>query len=332
MAFVDDRMQLEVQAHHEQRRICASRAKYREGRKPRAVKGVPAIGVMKELVEHFALYGAIEEYNALDEYPAEEFTEVYLIKFKRLQSARVAKRKLDERSFFGGLLHICYAPEFESIEETRKKLQERRRYVARATSDKDWRVAEKKRQEAPESSSSLSGIARTSTCAPTVHPWDSVACFMPSPYIPAPSIPADYQEYSSPSYTSASYSRNLLPEDNALHIPSTNIERISNPAQNIVGSGTARFMPRTTQLQERQRRRERSTALALSLPDSHEIVIGPKLPEIPKLDLDDDSLNTSANVIRGKLKKVSGPYTVTTPEAPACDTQSAPPVKQRRRI
>lgn len=52
------------------------------------IQGVPAVGAMKELVERFALYGAIEQYNALDEYPAEEFTEVYLIKYMNLQSAR----------------------------------------------------------------------------------------------------------------------------------------------------------------------------------------------------------------------------------------------------
>lgn len=52
------------------------------------IQGVPALGVMKELVEQFALYGAIEEYHALDEYPAEQFTEVYLIKFQKVQCAR----------------------------------------------------------------------------------------------------------------------------------------------------------------------------------------------------------------------------------------------------
>lgn len=94
------------------------------------------MGAMKELVERFALYGAIEQYNALDEYPAEDFTEVYLIKYMNLQSARTAKRKMDEQSFFGGLLHVCYAPEFETIEETRKKLQERKSYIARTTKNK----------------------------------------------------------------------------------------------------------------------------------------------------------------------------------------------------
>lgn len=52
------------------------------------VQGVPAIGVMTELIQLCALYGAVEEYRPLDEYPAEEFTEVYLVKFKKLTSAR----------------------------------------------------------------------------------------------------------------------------------------------------------------------------------------------------------------------------------------------------
>lgn len=52
------------------------------------VLGVPAIGVMTELVQLCALYGTVEEYRPLDEYPAEEFTEVYLIKFQKLTAAR----------------------------------------------------------------------------------------------------------------------------------------------------------------------------------------------------------------------------------------------------
>lgn len=52
------------------------------------VQGVPAIGVMTELIQLCALYGAVEEYRPLDEYPAEDFTEVYLVKFQKLTSAR----------------------------------------------------------------------------------------------------------------------------------------------------------------------------------------------------------------------------------------------------
>ena len=35
------------------------------------------------------------------------------------------------RSFYGGVLHICYAPEYETVEDTREKLSERRQQVAR---------------------------------------------------------------------------------------------------------------------------------------------------------------------------------------------------------
>lgn len=335
-------MQLEVHPHHEQRKICASRAKYRDGRRPRAVKvytinlesryllvqGVPAIGVMKELIEQFALFGAVEEYNPLDEYPAEQFTEVYLIKFQRLQSARVAKRKLDESSFFGGVLHVCYAPEFESVQETREKLQDRRRYVARATAARDFQGTEK-RKDAPEPFSSVSAPVESDFVGPSS--WGPAP--QPNAFSPLqPSFPAEsYQHYrsSSPSGSSSpapSRAGSIHPP------PSDRPERTIIPAQDIVGSSPARFMPRTTQLQERQRRREASLALSVSLPDSPEVVIGPKLPELPKLDLEDDSLNTSAKLIRGKLKKVSQSSAISNPESTVAETLAAPPVKQRRRI
>ena len=52
------------------------------------VQGVPAVGAQQELVKVFALYGTVEEYRLLDEYPAEHFTEVFWIKYKTIQSAR----------------------------------------------------------------------------------------------------------------------------------------------------------------------------------------------------------------------------------------------------
>ena len=50
-----------------------------------------------------------------------------------ISSARVAKRKLDNKSFFGKNLHVSYAPEFESVEETREKLQQRKAIIAQKT-------------------------------------------------------------------------------------------------------------------------------------------------------------------------------------------------------
>lgn len=46
-------------------------------------------------------------------------------------SYRVAKRRLDDLEFYGGILHVCYAPEYETVDETRWKLQERRITIAR---------------------------------------------------------------------------------------------------------------------------------------------------------------------------------------------------------
>lgn len=42
---------------------------------------------------------------------------------------RHAKRHLDTRGFFGGVLHVFYAPELETIHEVREKLNQRRREV-----------------------------------------------------------------------------------------------------------------------------------------------------------------------------------------------------------
>ncbi|XP_046551148.1 LOW QUALITY PROTEIN: uncharacterized protein LOC124260868 [Haliotis rubra] len=91
-----------IPKHHIRKEVCVTRPAYREGRLEKAVKvytvnqeskyllvqGVPAVGGVEELVKLFAVYGAIEEYRILDDYPAEEFTEVYLFKFKKIQFAR----------------------------------------------------------------------------------------------------------------------------------------------------------------------------------------------------------------------------------------------------
>lgn len=92
---------------------------------------VPALGTTQELIKLCAVHGAVEEYRLLDEFPTvDKFTDVVLVKFKRIQSARHAKKKLDNWSFYGGVLHVTYAPEYESVEETREKLQDRRKGIA----------------------------------------------------------------------------------------------------------------------------------------------------------------------------------------------------------
>ncbi|NXS48910.1 RBM48 protein, partial [Balaeniceps rex] len=341
--------------HHAQLGVCESRAKYREGRRPRAVKvytinlesrylliqGVPALGVMKELVEQFALYGAIEEYHALDEYPAEQFTEVYLIKFQKLQCARVAKKKMDERSFFGSLLHVCYAPEFETVQETREKLQDRRKYIAKAIHQRDCFVL--KKVEGPEKT-----VSKNSDCpwsmprSCTTGNWDP-SCFTSSHKVSQNTgYPSGNHNQSlltfpqndnkcaeTPGYFGQSTSLTLNVQPGGCAPPTPLTQQRTVPIDN----GIDRFMPRTTRLQERKRKREEGNKFSLigTSADSTEVVIGPQLPEIPKVDMDDDSLNTSATLIRNKLKEVADSVSRTSVEKP--ESSSAKPlVKQRRRI
>ncbi|NWJ00150.1 RBM48 protein, partial [Crypturellus undulatus] len=303
------------------------------------VQGVPALGVMRELVEQFALYGAIEEYHALDEYPAEPFTEVYLIKFQKVQCARVAKKKMDERSFFGSLLHVCYAPEFETVQETREKLQDRRKYIAKATNQRDHFLA--KRAEGPKriiSANSEYDGQQTSSEFPGAGNWNPAPCFPDSHLVPQNNrylsgngnqsqfmLP---QNASNCAETSGCFGQTQNVQAGCF-LPVPSAQHRTAPLDN----GIDRFLPRTTHLQERKRRREESNRSALlgTYMDSMEVPFGPQLPAVPKVDMDDDSLNTSAALIRSKLKQVADSVSRTSVEEPQ-DSTAKPLVKQRRRI
>nr|CAG8470108.1 10813_t:CDS:2 [Entrophospora candida] len=125
------------------------RPSYRSGRKPTAVKvytinkeskyliieNIPEINVIKELIKLLELYGTIELHQILHDYPCEEFTEVlWLIIYK----FRAAKRKVNEHIFFNSPLKVRYAPEYESVEDTREKLQERCQVIAIKTQKKNF--------------------------------------------------------------------------------------------------------------------------------------------------------------------------------------------------
>jgi hypothetical protein len=92
------------------------------------VTNVPAIGgIQIELVKLFEIYGAIVDTKILDEYPeSDQFLDVYLIQFEKVQNSRIAKIKMDDYNFFGSVLHVFYAPEHETIDNFREKLNERR--------------------------------------------------------------------------------------------------------------------------------------------------------------------------------------------------------------
>lgn len=145
--------------HHDQQPLCLSRPQYRKGRRLTAVKaytisdesiyllinGVPGLKLQRELKNLCQKYGTVLSLKRLEDYPVEPFTEAHLVKYNSVREARFAKKKLDGKNFFGGVFHVCYAPELESVDETRQKLEERRRAVL-LTLHKQER--EKKRMEA----------------------------------------------------------------------------------------------------------------------------------------------------------------------------------------
>ncbi|PIA29196.1 hypothetical protein AQUCO_06100002v1 [Aquilegia coerulea] len=101
------------------------------------IKNVPALGCGDDILKLFQSYGDIEECKPMDEEDCEPFTDVYWIKFLQVSNARFAKRKLDEYIFLGNKLQVSYAPHFESLSDTKEKLECRRREVlARLNSGK----------------------------------------------------------------------------------------------------------------------------------------------------------------------------------------------------
>ncbi|KAI7999013.1 RNA-binding protein 48 [Camellia lanceoleosa] len=64
-----------------------------------------------------------------DDEDCEPFTDVYWIKFSVVNNARFAKRKLDEFVFLGNRLQVSYAPHYESLSDTKDKLEGRRKEV-----------------------------------------------------------------------------------------------------------------------------------------------------------------------------------------------------------
>ncbi|CAG8490059.1 10686_t:CDS:2 [Diversispora eburnea] len=195
--------------------VPTERPKYRAGRKPTAVKvytvnnesrylvieNIPALNLKKELLELLSLYGTIEEHQFLDNYPCEEFTDVYWVKFKSISEARVGKRKVDDHVFFANHLRVRYGPEYETIEDTRQKLEDRRKVIAIKTHErKDEKYRKKKETESTELNPNLSSFSESSThptsftppLPPTAFPVPLVQNFPSEP--PVPGI--DYQSTS----------------------------------------------------------------------------------------------------------------------------------------
>uniref|UniRef100_A0A1Q3F253 Putative rna-binding protein 48 n=1 Tax=Culex tarsalis TaxID=7177 RepID=A0A1Q3F253_CULTA len=138
-------------SHHVRYEYCHNRPAYRASRKQTAVKaysvasesrhllvfGVPQIDLVRELKVELRRYGTVqlvqnvtEAVKATGSVDIEPFTDVFHVQFEKLDRARRAKKLLDAKNFYGGILHLSYAPERESVEELRQKLAQRRREIA----------------------------------------------------------------------------------------------------------------------------------------------------------------------------------------------------------
>lgn len=131
-------------AHHKRKEYCTTRPRYRQGKKLTAVKvytignesihllafGVPKVNLQSEVRRTFLRHGPLEFVRCVtnevqQKMELEAFTDVFHIKYKRIEHARRAKRFLDAQQFYGGILHISYAPEYETCDEIRDKLNKR---------------------------------------------------------------------------------------------------------------------------------------------------------------------------------------------------------------
>lgn len=154
----------QVLSHHVKQEYCENREKYRNGKKLRAVKvytindestyliitKVQAIKLEHELFKVVRKKGKPCVFRKLENYPTESFEEAYLIKYKTIEKAKKAKKFLDEKDFFGSMLHVFYAPEYETQDEVAAKLTQRTGMVLRRlqTLRKEAATIERKRNYA----------------------------------------------------------------------------------------------------------------------------------------------------------------------------------------
>ncbi|KAM3581157.1 RNA-binding protein 48 [Umbelopsis sp. WA50703] len=92
---------------------------------------VPAYHLEHELVRQCRSIGQVIDHERLSDHPmVSQLVDVFLIKLDSVAAARKIKRKLDDTIFYGGQIRVQYAPERETLEDTRSKLNERQRAVS----------------------------------------------------------------------------------------------------------------------------------------------------------------------------------------------------------
>jgi hypothetical protein len=90
------------------------------------IENIPSLGVIDQLIDKCRSYGSIQEHRMLDDHASStEYVDVVWIQYHDILSARMAKRKMDDKPFFTNLLRVNYAPEYETFDDIRAKFQDR---------------------------------------------------------------------------------------------------------------------------------------------------------------------------------------------------------------
>ncbi|XP_017837841.1 RNA-binding protein 48 [Drosophila busckii] len=154
-------MESTPEEHHKRLEYCTTRPEYRQGRELKAVKvytvasesrhllifGVPKVNLQSNIKSKLQAFGKLLCCTCVTSEMAkkmelEAFTDVFAVQFERLEQARFAKRKLDASQFYGGILHISYAPERETHAELREKFLIRRNEI-------DFRLRCNRKEQTP---------------------------------------------------------------------------------------------------------------------------------------------------------------------------------------
>lgn len=232
---------------------------------------------------------------------------------------RAAKRNMDEKTFYGGVLHVCYVPEYETVEDTRLKLQDRRSYIARAARN---RAKDREKTEVAQQNPSSSEATTSSDTIPTRQDVTSkhentreslnVSHCSEFPLLPLP--PQEHFPFKLKHHHGEDKMGTL--HNAFFNVEQRKVESLgSNPTTSNRDRGTegkhssnpisgGRFIPRIATLESRKRKMEACEEYVATVSGENEPLIGPKLPEPPKLDMEDESMNKTVSIIRSTMKQV----------------------------
>lgn len=142
----------------------STRLEYREPKRPRAVcvytiaqesryliiENITTAASIKDMIEHCKKFGQVTNYRALDDHISSTNTEdVCLVEYDTINSARFAKRKMDDKVFYHHKLRVYYAPEYETFDDIRVKFADRFQAIHKRLNYKPKANIKPKKREIP---------------------------------------------------------------------------------------------------------------------------------------------------------------------------------------